>query len=306
MKLKEIKESFQKKEFNKSTFIEKMYSVHETLFDYADYIGSTDIKKIEITDGKVVLTTRNDTVHLIAQYPDRRIIPIEILNFSTYENEILDFFKKIIKPDWTIFDIGGNVGWYTINLKKHYKDLNIFTFEPIPKTFEMLTENCELNKIPTDNLFNIGFSDEDKDAVFYVYPEGCGNSSLQNLSGNSTVKEIRAKLKRIDTFIKENNLKIDYIKIDVEGAEFLAFKGAYETIKRDKPIIFTELLRKWSAKFNYHPNDVIKWFKDLGYACYFLNQEKLSKIDMITDDTLETNFFFLHAEKHKSEINKFK
>ena len=50
MKLKEIKESFQKNEFTKSTFIEKMYSIHETLFDYADYIGSTDIKKIEITD----------------------------------------------------------------------------------------------------------------------------------------------------------------------------------------------------------------------------------------------------------------
>lgn len=106
-------------------------------------------------------------------------------------------------------------------------------------------------------------------------------------------------------FIDENPVKIDFIKCDVEGAELLVYQGGLETIKRDKPIIFTEMLRKWSAKFNYHPNQIIDLIAEIGYDCFTVCDHNLSRFSLMDDTTLETNFFFLHREKHSQQIQNF-
>jgi hypothetical protein len=100
-------------------------------------------------------------------------------------------------------------------------------------------------------------------------------------------------------------IKVDFIKCDCEGAELLVFKGAKNVIYADKPIVFTEMLRKWSAKFGYHPNDIINFFGELGYSCFYSNLDKLAQIDEVNDSTIETNFIFLHRGKHKSVIRNF-
>jgi hypothetical protein len=85
----------------------------------------------------------------------------------------------------------------------------------------------------------------------------------------------------------------------------LVFKGAIETIKRDKPIVFSEMLRKWTSKFNYHPNDIINHFKLLDYQAFSLYGEHLKPFNLVTEETTETNYFFLHQEAHQDKIKKF-
>jgi len=112
-------------------------------------------------------------------------------------------------------------------------------------------------------------------------------------------------VRKLDVFVKENNLHIDFIKCDVEGSELFVFKGGITTIERDQPIIFTELLRKWSAKFNYHPNEVINLLKNLGYRCFTVKRGKLIEFFTMTDTTLENTFFFLHEKKHGHLIAEY-
>ena len=82
---------------------------------------------------------------------------------------------------------------------------------------------------------------------------------------------------------------------------YLSFKGG-ELIEKHKPIILLELLRKWSARFNYHPNEVIELLRDHGYNSYVCAPDsKLSPIQLITEETIETNFFFVHAESRLRE-----
>ena len=93
----------------------------------------------------------------------------------------------------------------------------------------------------------------------------------------------------------------------MEGAELLVYKGGLQTINAFKPIVFTEMLRKWSAKFGYHPNDIIALFALQGYECFINNgNHQLSEIKEVTESTANTNFFFLHLEKHASILNKYK
>lgn len=59
------------------------------------------------------------------------------------------------------------------------------------------------------------------------------------------------------------------------------------------------MLRKWSAKFNYHPNDIIQLLAGIGYRCFTAQNDKLVPFSRMDENTTETNFFFL---PHKHEL----
>ena len=111
-------------------------------------------------------------------------------------------------------------------------------------------------------------------------------------------------MKTLDEFVFESGInKLDFIKCDVEGSELFVFQGGMHSINQYKPIIYTEMLRKWSAPFGYHPNDIIKLFGDLGYRCFTAIDRGLREFFYMDDETEETNFFFLHDNMHKKIID---
>jgi FkbM family methyltransferase len=161
-----------------------------------------------------------------------------------------------------------------------------------------LTKNIENNSIANVVLNNFGFSNEEKEILFYYNKTGSGNSSMQNLTGSDSAEKIPCIVKKIDAYVDEEKISVDLIKCDVEGAELFVFQGGIETLKKFRPIVFTEMLRKWSALFNYHPNEIIELFVSIGYECFIINNGRLNKILEITEETEETNFIFLFPSKH--------
>jgi FkbM family methyltransferase len=303
MNIRALEQKFKKEEVTKPDFISKMYKEnHDLLFEYSEFIKDRDIEKIEITDASVIITSKELGIKIVCNRFDERIAPIEILNFGNYEKDDSDMIFKLVNDYDTVFDIGGNMGWYSIGLSKIKKNTDIHTFEPIPTTFESLVTNAEVNDSKI-KINNFGLSDKKQDLTFYFHKEGSGNASSAMMNEERNNIEVKCHVDTLDNYFSKNKLdRLDFIKCDVEGAELLTFQGGIKTIQECKPIIFAELLRKWSAKFNYHPNEVIVLLKDLGYKCYFVDGNNLKEIEMITENTVETNFFFLHTKKHNKEI----
>jgi len=306
MSLNTLKEAYQEGLIEKHEYIRQMHQYHRILFEYAELIKGTDLESIEITGGSVMVTTRKEGLKLTANPTDKRIPPFEILNFDSVEYPDYDMVMNLTEDGMSIFDIGANIGWYTLSLAKHYPQAHIYAFEPVRKTFTDLMKHITMNGIINASPFNFGFSDKEGTVDFYYYPEDSGNASLTNVSGYNNVQAIQGTVWKLDRFVHENNTHPDFIKCDVEGAELLVFKGGLKTLERDKPIIFTELLRIWSAKFGYHPNDVIRLLKKLGYRCFFAKESSLIETFMISETTVEKTFFFLHGEKHLELINKYR
>lgn len=304
MKLSDIGESYRSGSLSKPDYIDRMHELHAALFDYAEFIRRTDIARIEITDGLVVMTSREVGIKMVCDPADKRIAPIEILNFGHYERAEAEMILSLVEPGQTVLDVGANVGWYSLNIAKRFADVSVHAFEPIPQTFDYLRRNLRLNALPNVRPHNFGFSDREAELDFYFYPEGSGNASAANLSEGESVRQVTCRVRRLDDFVAETGLRVDFIKCDVEGAELFVYRGALECLKRDAPAIFTEMLRKWSAKFGYHPNEIIGLLAGVGYRCFVVRGGGLAEFAAMDDDTVETNFLFLHSDRHASKITR--
>ncbi len=302
MSLRELRRRYESGELAKPAYIDAMHEEHARLFAYADYLPATDIERLELCDEGVIATYRGSGVRLLCDPEDRRITPVETLNFGSYEPEEAGLFFSLIGEGRTLVDIGANVGWYSLTAARRFPHLAIHAFEPMPKTFGYLTRNIALNAVTTIRTYNHGFGEREETLTFYYPPEGSGNASARNLSGSPAVTEVRARVRRLDDVVRETGILIDALKCDVEGAELFVFRGARGTLASQRPVVFTEMLRKWSAAFGYHPNDIIALFTELGYRCFTARGTGLAAFSRMDDATTETNFFFLHPERHAQEI----
>lgn len=305
MSLRENYRRFTEGKIPKADYIRTNYeSAFRPLFDISDFLRETEIEKIELTGGDVVMTYKSG-MKLACEQNEYRTAPIETINFLKYEDAEVSIFNTLVKGKKSFYDIGGNIGFYAVNAVIRNPSISVKSFEPVPKMFATLTKNVSLNKFQTQiEAVNMGLSDKEGSVSFFVYPFGGTNASMVNVSDNSNAQEVKAAITKLDSYVAKGNPPPDIIKCDVEGAEKLVLDGGIETIRKHKPVLFFELLRKWSAKFNYHPNEVIGTLRDLGYHCYTPHEGRLVKFDTMTEETSETNFFFLHPDTHAVHIRE--
>lgn len=140
-----------------------------------------------------------------------------------------------------IFDAGANIGQYCSLLLDTYKDeknkLLIYSFEPSKKEFEELLENTK--RFPMVKACNYGLSEKAETKVLYNHLEhsvfgSLYNRNLKHLEMNLDNTQ-QVKLVTIDEFCETNKIdKIDLLKLDIEGHEFAALKGAQRMINNGK------------------------------------------------------------------------
>jgi FkbM family methyltransferase len=198
-----------------------------------------------------------------------------------YESSTFQFFKENIKKGDTILDIGAHIGLYSIPFSKLTGDSGkVFCFEPTQSTFSVLNEIVKLNK-----LYNIQTINEAIDEIFNLTSdtgEGSNANSIVNISRTENSIELSAT--SIDDFRRKNNLKIDAIKIDVEGAELNALKGARNTFFEDRPYGILALHPKNILDFNHSLEDI--WSLLIDYKLEITHNGNIISKDEFCNHTL--------------------
>lgn len=300
----EIKFFYQSGRLDKADYVRAMYERHEVLLDYAYHLSSTNLAEVRIKPGEVTATFKEPPITMVCPAADTRIAPIEAFNFGDYESAEIQLVHRLVGllggNSVRLLDIGANAGFYSLALASWFPDISGAAFEPIPSTYSHLMRNLGLNGVTRILARNLGLSDKVGELVFYTYPSQSGSSSMTRNVDAADVQEVRCPVTTLDAYITEHQQGADFIKCDVEGAELFVFKGGTEVLRRDRPVIFTEMLRKWCAQYKYHPNDIIGYLAVLGYGCHIVRDNRLAPCPRVTDDTKETNFIFLHREQHAS------
>ena len=168
------KNKYLNKEIDKNEYMKEMFKTHKHLFEYPKLIKNSPVKKIEINNEDVIFTvcdTNNNDIMVCCDKRDVYSIPLTYLNLSKISGCEADenhMILKLIKPGDVIFDIGANIGWYTLLILAECKGRSIvYSFEPIKSSYQYLLKNLAFNNQNTDKAYNFGFSDENKKVKFY-------------------------------------------------------------------------------------------------------------------------------------------
>jgi FkbM family methyltransferase len=301
--LSKLKMQFRDGSLSKPNFIQEALKVHSSLFDYVDVTRTTDVKEILITEDGVQFVLGDDRIRLYCPENEARVAPLEIMNFDHYEPEETRVMDLLAVNTRNILDVGANIGWYSIRFAKRFPNAKVFAFEPMPTSHAFLQRNVSANSVGGRVIcFNYGLSATGGAAEFFVAPAGGVNASLKNVANANDAVPIVGLTLTLDQWVDNHRILPDFIKCDVEGAELLVFRGGQATVARHRPIVFAELLRKWAKPFGYHPNDMLGFFANLGYQCFAVGVAGARRIAEVTDETLETNYAFLHGETHCEAI----
>lgn len=206
-----------------------------------------------------------------------------------YEAENISFFRKSIKRNDFVMDIGAQIGL----MSKLFADLvgpngNVFSFEPTPMTFGVLKQTLKLNGI--ENIVHPvqeAVSDKNGKAIFNISEIDIdASNSLTNLNKGEHVKGIEVNVTSIDEFVKKNLLKkVDFIKIDAEGAEYFVLVGATNTITEHRPIINLALHPAAINNFNSSLKEIYEFIIIKNYHIIYRSNDMNEK-DFISKENL--------------------
>ncbi len=200
--------------------------------------------------------------------------------FNLIEQKQTNEFLRQVKKGYVVFDVGANVGYYTILASKRVGENGlVFSFEPVVRNLAFLYKHIKLNKLKNVVILPCACAEQSTLRMFSFGPSVAqghiaNDSAIKNFDpiSNTFVQTIT-----IDEFVHRSAILPKIIKIDVEGSEFLALNGARDTLKKCKPILFLsihsneldisckEYLKKFSYQFILLDE---KEGPSLEYLCY--------------------------------------
>lgn len=194
------------------------------------------------------------------------------------ESADVAFVLRILRPGMTFFDVGANAGLFSLaaGQKLRGRAAALFAFEPRPSTFAILDKNLRLNHLPEIHAVRVAISDTTGEAELFV------NSALKDLLNSPQQPSHRhaeafggerVQTITLDEFVAQEGIpEVDVMRVDVEGAELLVFRGAQQLLARpDAPVILYGGYSRCTAPFHYHPVELMWFLENFGYEILVLD-----------------------------------
>ena len=218
--------------------------------------------------------------------------------FGEYESAISKITARLIKNGDTCIDVGANFGWYTTLMARLCGcDGRVHAFEPVPKTFRELETNVNLSDLRNNITINQKALGDRRDTITLQIPAGepSGHASIA-VKSESKDDSFDCEIQTLDDYLAERSVgNVNFVKVDIEGAEMMFLKGASKLFSQTvPPVIQMEMALKQSKHFDYLPNDLVKYIRSKGDYIFFAVDEKLEKltqIDGFADDDIGANVF---------------
>jgi len=189
--------------------------------------------------------------------------------------KVVDFLKGRANP--VMLDVGACTGSYALLDK--LVNVQVYSFEPVSKTFAVLQKNIQLNNSKT-KAFNFAVSNYDGIGDLKTV-RADGAIALSILDGapyftRRPVKNSKIKVVTIDKWCADNNVIPDFMKIDVEGGEIRVLQGAENIISKHNPGILCEFCQENANQFGYRIDEIVKFLRGYGYVINYLGADILA------------------------------
>jgi len=214
--------------------------------------------------------------------------------FDSYEPAETRFVEAVLQPGDVFVDVGANVGWFTLLASTIVGETGrIHAFEPRAETGDYFEKTVMLNRLQDQvTVYRYGLADgEGQGCLNWAKDtDNPGGSFLADDVASERMETQSVALRQLDQLGLQ---RVDFMKVDVEGAEMRVFRGARATLERCRPMILSELSPEMLERGSgAHTDAFFAFFKELGYRCF--------TVDMQRDGEEITGF---PVDWHKSLLN---
>lgn len=181
---------------------------------------------------------------------------------------------SMVRRGDTVLDVGANRGIYTEFFARKVGSRGaVYAFEPVRASFDILRlRSAEFANV---HPIHAGLSDRAGRVPIYIPGADLQQASLAIHAGGSWSQgaEVRCEevdILTLDGWVAQQQVeRIDFIKLDAEGAEYSILRGARATLTRHQPLIYMEVCRDWVREFGVELQELAAELRDLGYrhAC---------------------------------------
>ena len=198
--------------------------------------------------------------------------------FGRYEPLEIETIKKEIQEGSVFVDIGANIGYHTLHLARHVGEKgHIYAFEPDEENYALLEKNVQINGINNVTLIKKAVSNKVGTAKLYL--SDINKADHQIYKTKEIRKAIVIETTTLDDYFASYSGSIDFIKMDIQGSEYLAFKGMRSILKKYPNIKM--VMEYWPAAIKACGEDPKKFLDDLlslGFSFYDVNDANKSVI----------------------------
>ncbi len=209
---------------------------------------------------------------------------------NEFELPEITFLTNHIKPGDTVIDIGANVGFYSLLFASIVgQGGSVIGFEPMPFLYERATMSALESGFKHCVLHNVALGTEPGSAEL-VYAPGSPNWGGAFLSFDGSVLPDHAShtvpVRPLSEYLQ--GVRPNFVKIDIEGGEYLVMSEAREILKAAKPIILSEIhsdqLRRVSG---VSPAEYIRLMDAIGYRCFEISESGELGVELNGDETFQ-------------------
>jgi len=208
------------------------------------------------------------------------------------EPEVASFLIRFLSPGMSFIDIGAHIGEYVLLAASIVGERgSVHAFEPDPRNYQLLEQNVHMHRFQSVFLHNCAVYEQNGQVTLSLFREQSISRIMvpeQKLNEPDKLhtSEVIVPAVTLDTFLtKEKIIRVDIIKIDVEGAELFVLKGAHGILSQEPksaPVILFEYSPSNCANFGYNATEIIELLISYGYTLYSLHRSgKVSEVRTI-------------------------
>lgn len=218
---------------------------------------------------------------------------------KNFEIAELNYIKSQLSNNDVFFDIGANTGFFSLIVASKSNSIQVHAFDPIKINTYLLSSSIEINGFSNIIVNQTCVGDYDGIVEFSLSSDSAYSSILD--SGRKTeIKRIKLPIIKLDSYVNSMKInKIDFIKIDVEGAEKLVLEGAssiFSTPLLRPKCMMIELCDINLKAFQTSIKEIIALMIAKDYQAFVFNNNKLEEFNYKTHANKYYNIFFHYTK----------
>ena len=200
------------------------------------------------------------------------VIERTLLTTGSWDPIVEQALRACVKSGDTVLDVGANIGYFSLLASRLVGDEGrVVSFEPSARALSKLTGHLCLNRCGNVTVCSQAMGDHiGTDKLNWAPNSNIGGSTIARGIASQGYSE-QIAIRRLDDVCNEMQIVPNFIKLDVEGFELFALRGAEETLQRHHPTVVCELTNQFLTDHGQSGADMLDFMRGLGYEAWIID-----------------------------------